>query len=87
MVRQERFGERGARKPEIRCVLQRELDFKNFDIMAEGGSNPVVKTFDNIQPTAQGRIVLSFMPVVNYPEVNAIEVVAEPRTDRAKPRD
>jgi len=60
---------------------------KNFDIMAEGGTNPVVKTFDNIQPTAQGRIVLSFMPVVNYPEVNAIEVVAEPRTDKSKTRD
>jgi hypothetical protein len=51
---------------------------KNFDIMAEGGSNPVVKKFDNIPATAQGKIELSFMPVVNYPEVNALEVFAEP---------
>ena len=51
---------------------------KNFDIMAEGGSNPVVKRFDNIPATTQGKIELSFMPVVNYPEVNAIEVLAEP---------
>ncbi len=51
---------------------------KNFDIMAEGGSAPVVKTFDNIEATAQGRIELSFIPVVNYPVVNAIEVLAEP---------
>jgi hypothetical protein len=51
---------------------------KNFDIIAEGGGNPVVKTFDDIQASAQGRIELSFMPEVNYPLINAIEVVAEP---------
>jgi len=51
---------------------------KNFDIMAEGGSNPVVKTFDNIEATPQGKIELYFMPVVNYPLLNAIEVVPEP---------
>jgi hypothetical protein len=51
---------------------------KNFDIMAEGGSNPVVKRFDNIPATTQGKIELSFIPVVNYPEVNAIEILAEP---------
>jgi hypothetical protein len=78
-------GGPGSRRFDVSC--NGSLILKNFDIMAEGGTNPVVKTFDNIQPTAQGRIVLSFMPVVNYPEVNAIEVVAEPRTDRAKPRD
>ena len=60
---------------------------KNFDIMAEGGANPVVKRFDNIEATAKGRIELSFIPVVNYPVVNAIEVVAEPRTDRVTARD
>lgn len=47
---------------------------KNFDILGEGGSNPVVKTFDDIQATAQGKIELYFTPVVNYPLVNAIEV-------------
>ena len=51
---------------------------RNFDILAEGGGVPVVKTFDNIQPTAQGRLELSFTPVMNYPVVNAIEVVPEP---------
>jgi hypothetical protein len=49
---------------------------KNFDILAEGGSQPMVKTFDNVQASANGRIELSFMPVVNYPVVNAIEVLA-----------
>jgi hypothetical protein len=51
---------------------------KNFDILNEAGSNHVVKTFDNIQATAQGKIELIFTPVVNYPLVNAIEVLPEP---------
>jgi hypothetical protein len=50
---------------------------KNFDILAEGGSAPVVKIFDHIQASADGRIELSFMPVVNYAIVNAIEVLPE----------
>ncbi len=50
---------------------------KNFDILAEGDSRPVVKTFENVQATAAGRIELFFMPVVNYPAVSAIEVVPE----------
>ena len=54
-----------------------EMLLKNFDILAEGGSSPVIKTFDNIQATAGGRIELSFMPVVNYAIVNAIEVLPE----------
>jgi hypothetical protein len=54
------------------------LLLKNFDIMAEGGSNPVVKTFDDVQSTPQGNLELSFLPLVNYPLVNAIEVEAEP---------
>ncbi len=78
-------GGPGSRIFDVSC--NGSLILKNFDIMAEGGTDPVVKTFDHIQPTAQGRIVLSFMPIVNYPEVNAIEVVAEPRTDKAKARD
>ena len=51
---------------------------KDFDIMAEGGNRPVVKTFENVQGSSLGRIDLSFMSVVNYPLVNAIEVIPEP---------
>jgi hypothetical protein len=50
---------------------------KNFDILVTSGSASVVKTFDNIQASAGGRIELSFMPVVNYAVVNAIEVLPE----------
>ena len=51
---------------------------KNFDIMAEGEGRPVIKTFENVQASSLGKIELSFMPVVNYPLVNAIEVIPEP---------
>jgi hypothetical protein len=50
---------------------------KEFDILREGGSAPVVKTFDGIQASADGRIELSFLPVVNYALVNAIELIPE----------
>ena len=51
---------------------------KDFDIFNQAGSNPVVKTFDNVQATAQGKIELIFSPVINYPLINAIEVLPEP---------
>ncbi len=53
---------------------------RNFDIVKEaGGPNlAVIKTFDNIEPDAQGQIVLEFVPVRNWPEVNAIEVTQMP---------
>jgi hypothetical protein len=66
----------GSRIFDVSC--NGSLLMKNFDIMAEGGSNPVVKTFDNVEATPQGKIELYFMPVVNYPLLNAIEVVPEP---------
>jgi hypothetical protein len=70
------IGGPGSRVFDVSC--NGNMILKNFDIMAEGGANPVVKTFDNLQATAQGRIELSFIPEVNYPLVNAIEVLAEP---------
>lgn len=70
------IGGPGSRIFNVSCNGRMILE--NFDIMAQGGTNPVVKTFDNIQATAQGKIELSFMPVVNYPLVNAIEVLPEP---------
>ena len=69
-------GGPGSRVFDVSC--NGSMILKNFDIMAEGGTKPVIKTFDNVQATAQGKIELSFIPVVNYPIVNAIEVVPEP---------
>jgi hypothetical protein len=50
---------------------------KDFDILSEGGSAPLIKTFDHVQATPRGTLELYFMPVKNYPLVNAIEVVQE----------
>jgi hypothetical protein len=52
---------------------------KDFDILKEAGANPVVKTFDNVQATAQGKIELIFTPVMNYPLISAIEVQQAPK--------
>ncbi|MGP8268437.1 MAG: malectin domain-containing carbohydrate-binding protein, partial [Terracidiphilus sp.] len=78
-----RFGEHnlvngghGSRIFNVSC--NGNMILKNFDILAEGGTNPVVKKFDNIQASTRGKIELSFIPVVNYPLVNAIEVIPEP---------
>jgi hypothetical protein len=69
-------GGPGSRVFDVSC--NGGLILKNFDILAEGGTNPVAKTFDNIPASAQGKIELSFIPVVNYPLVNAIEILPEP---------
>ena len=67
------IGGPGSRVFDVAC--NGEMLLKNFDILASSGSAPIAKTFDNIQASASGRIELSFLPVVNYPVVNAIEVL------------
>jgi hypothetical protein len=53
---------------------------RDFDIYKEGGSLQVVtKTFSNIKPSAQGKINLTFEPVVNNATVSGIEVLDETR--------
>jgi hypothetical protein len=69
-------GGPGSRVFDVSC--NGNMILKGFDILAEGGSQPVVKTFDNVRATAQGKIELSFIPEVNYPLVNAIEITAQP---------
>jgi hypothetical protein len=50
---------------------------RNFDIFKEAGSEgkPVDRTFSGIRPTAQGKIVLTFVPIEGMACVNGIEVV------------
>lgn len=52
---------------------------RNFDIFKEAGGpdRAVERTFHGITPNAQGKIVLSFVPVRNYACVNAIAIVDE----------
>lgn len=53
----------------------------DFDVFKEAGGagRPVVRTFHGIEPDAQGKIVLHFIPVVNYALVNAIDVEDDAR--------
>jgi Malectin domain len=53
----------------------------NFDIFKEAGGpeRAVDRTFRNLRPNAQGKLVISFVPVENYACVNAIEVIDEGR--------
>jgi hypothetical protein len=51
---------------------------ENFDVYKEGGSLRVVtRTFANIKPSPQGKINLTFEPVVNNATVSGIEVIDE----------
>jgi hypothetical protein len=52
---------------------------KDFNIAREAGGmkRAVDKVFHHLQPNAQGKLMLSFVPVMNYACVNAIEVVPE----------
>jgi malectin (di-glucose binding ER protein) len=70
-------GGAGSRVFDLYCNGSALL--RNFDIFrAAGGSQRAIeKTFHGIVPNAQGKIVLSFVPVVNYACVNAIEIVDE----------
>ena len=53
---------------------------RDFDIAkeAQGPKKGVEKIFENLEPNAQGKIVLEFVPVRNYAEINAIEVTQMP---------
>jgi hypothetical protein len=68
-------GGPGSRVFNVSC--NGEMVLRNFDILAESNGAPLVKTFDHVTATTDGMIELSFLPVVNYPVVNAIEVEPE----------
>jgi malectin (di-glucose binding ER protein) len=78
------FGETNAAKGGVgsrvfNVSCNGEPLLKNFDIYREaGGENRAVdKTFRGLQASAQGKLLLTFVPVQNYASVSAIEVVAE----------
>jgi hypothetical protein len=68
----------GSRVFDISCNGEPLL--RNFDIFKEaGGENRAVdKTFRGLEASAQGKLLLTFVPVQNYASVSAIEVVPEP---------
>lgn len=46
---------------------------KGFDIFREAGSGPLVKSFQHVEPTPQGKIEIYFTPAVNYPSISALK--------------
>ena len=50
----------------------------DFDIFRDAGAGrPLIKTFQHLKPTAQGKLNLVFEPIKNYATVSAIEVLDE----------
>jgi hypothetical protein len=51
---------------------------RSYDVLKEGGMNrAVVKTYHGLTPNAQGKLVVSFLPVHNYASLYALEVLDE----------
>jgi hypothetical protein len=51
----------------------------DFDVFQTGGGafRLVVRSFHGLRPNGQGKLLVSFSPLVNYAEVRAIEVLDE----------
>ncbi len=66
----------GSRVFDVTCNGRSLLS--KFDIFAEGGEDhEVKKTFHELHPNAQGQLVFSFEPEVNYASLFAMEVLPE----------
>jgi hypothetical protein len=54
-----------------------EALLRDFDVAREAGgcNRSITKVFNNLEPNAQGVLCLEFVPLRNYAEVNAIEIV------------
>lgn len=62
----------------VMCNGQTLLD--NFDTFKVGGKfHEITKTFRHLKPTAQGKLNLTFEPIVNNATVSGIEVLDESR--------
>lgn len=80
-------GHYGSRNTGVGGIGSRAFDvycngvalLREFDIIKEAGGEgrPVERTFSGIKPTAQGKVVLTFVPVAGMAFVNSIEVVED----------
>lgn len=75
------FGSPESHQPALGCRVFNVFAngvalLENFEIAKEASVNhAVIATFRDLQPNAQGVLSLDFVPIKNYAEVNAIEVV------------
>jgi hypothetical protein len=66
----------GRRVFDVFCngtALTRNLDIAD----AVGSAHALVKTYHGLRPNAQGKLIVSFVPDVNYASVDAVEVEEE----------
>lgn len=69
-------GGAGKRVFDVFCngvALTRNLDISE----AEGSGRALVKTYHGLRPNAQGKLIVSFVPDINYASVDAVEVEEE----------
>lgn len=70
-------GGAGSRIFHVFCNGQTLL--RNFDIYKEAGSLRVItKTFSDVEPSGQGKINLTFEPVINNATISGIEILEQP---------
>ena len=51
---------------------------RDLDIFKEVGENrPLIRTISGLEPNAQGKLVLEFVPIRDYATVTAIEILPE----------
>jgi hypothetical protein len=72
----EASGEDGGRMFSVYC--NGKAIVRDLDLIREAGENrPLVRRVTGLEPNAQGKLLLEFVPTRNYATVSAIEVVAQ----------
>jgi hypothetical protein len=76
---QDRPGGGGVGSRVFDVVSHGTVLWRRLDVLKEAGCcyKPLVKVYRGLQPNPQGKLVLSFIPEVNYAFINAIEVEDE----------
>jgi hypothetical protein len=70
------LGGVGSRIFNVRCNDQQLLH--DFDLLkTEGSADAIAVRFRHLRPDSMGKLNLSFIPVTNYPMINALEVDPE----------
>ncbi len=68
----------GARGRLFSVFCNGKAILQNVDLIREAGENrPLIRKVSGLEPNAQGKLLLEFVPVRNYATVTAIEIVPE----------
>lgn len=73
-----RTGEALMTGRQFNVLCNGKMILREFDILKQAGENrPLIRTFSGLQPNAQGKLVLDFVPIHDYATVSAIEVMPD----------